>query len=123
MDSIDLQTLASSLPNAHQQAEAELTNNFKAAALSITTLYRSSKEASKKAHDAGYAKACCDLMQMIQRGVSADGNDMTVGRVMDWLEARLDAVKSRAEEEQEDEESIRRKPHAAPKQQPVRSPH
>ncbi|KAF9049641.1 hypothetical protein BDZ89DRAFT_978079 [Hymenopellis radicata] len=116
MESIDLHTLASSLPNAHQNAEAELTNNFKAAALSITTLYRSSKEASKRAYSAGYTAACQDLMQMIQQGVSSDGNGMTVGRVMDWLDARLDAVKSREEEELEDEETTRRKQTAKPKE-------
>ena len=29
---------------------------------------------------------------------------MTIGRVMDWTEARLDAIKAREEEEDEDEE-------------------
>lgn len=56
---------------------------------------------------------------MIQQGVSAGGLDgagtsqqqrlaegegMTIGRVMDWTEARLDAIKSREEEEDEEEE-------------------
>ena len=54
---------------------------------------------------------------MIERGVSADGgpaamasnrasaseNPMNVGRVMDWIEARLEALKAREEEEAEDE--------------------
>ena len=52
---------------------------------------------------------------MIQNGVSSDGNGMTVGRVMDWLEARLDAVKSREEEELEDEETTGRKSVPPPK--------
>ncbi|KAK0472514.1 hypothetical protein IW261DRAFT_1611587 [Armillaria novae-zelandiae] len=114
MESLDLNTLAGSLPTAHQNAEAELLNNFKAAALSITTLYRSSRDASKRAYSAGYAAACQDLMAMIQRGVSvggiaepgmsADSNGMSIGRVMDWIDARLDAVKSRQEEEVEEEE-------------------
>ncbi len=53
-------------------------------------------------------------MAMIQRGVSvggiaepgmsADSNGMSIGRVMDWIDARLDAVKSRQEEEVEEEE-------------------
>ncbi|KAK0200580.1 hypothetical protein DFS33DRAFT_168818 [Desarmillaria ectypa] len=114
MESLDLNTLAGSLPTAHQNAEAELLNNFKAAALSITTLYRSSRDASKRAYSAGYAAACQDLLAMIQRGVSAGGiaepgtstelNGMSIGRVMDWIDARLDAVKSRQEEEVEEEE-------------------
>jgi hypothetical protein len=44
---------------------------------------------------------------MIQQGVSAGGVDdnvMNVGRIMDWVEARLDAVKAREEEEDEEEE-------------------
>ncbi|KAK0451175.1 uncharacterized protein EV420DRAFT_725234 [Desarmillaria tabescens] len=113
MESLDLNTLAGSLPTAHQNAEAELLNNFKAAALSITTLYRSSRDASKRAYSAGYAAACQDLLAMIQRGVSVGGiaepgtsesNGMSIGRVMDWIDARLDAVKSRQEEEVEEEE-------------------
>jgi len=44
---------------------------------------------------------------MIQQGVSAGGVDddaVTVGRIMDFVEARLDAVKAREEEEDEEEE-------------------
>ena len=50
---------------------------------------------------------------MIQHGVS-DHEDAAVhvGRVMDWLEARLDALKAREEEEDEDED--RAAPSAKP---------
>lgn len=58
---------------------------------------------------------------MIQQGVSVGGigpggstpssaqsnNEMTIGKVMDWIEARLEAVKSREEEEEEEEERER----------------
>lgn len=54
---------------------------------------------------------------MIQQGVStggiapsdnnAHGDEMTVGRILDWIEARMEAVKSREEEEDEDEERER----------------
>ena len=88
-----------------------------AAALSITNFYRSSRAASARAYDSGYAAACHDILRMIERGVSADGgpaamasnrasaseNPMNVGRVMDWIEARLEALKAREEEEAEDE--------------------
>ncbi|KAG8215500.1 hypothetical protein J3R82DRAFT_9145 [Butyriboletus roseoflavus] len=115
MESLDLNGLAKSLPASNfEKAEKELLNNFKAAALSITTLYRSSRHASKRAYNAGYAGACQDLMIMIQQGVSAGGiapsdhnvhsGEMTVGRILDWIEARMEAVKSREEEEDEDEE-------------------
>ncbi|PFH50190.1 hypothetical protein AMATHDRAFT_61517 [Amanita thiersii Skay4041] len=115
-----LTSLATSLPTAHQNAEKELLNNFKAAALSITTLYRSSRETSKRAYNAGYAAACQDLLNMIQQGVSASGIDntdslegMTIGRVMDWTEARLEAIKQREEEEEEEEERERERNRSA----------
>lgn len=47
---------------------------------------------------------------MIQQGVSAgessdrNGEGMTIGRIMDYIEARLEAIRSREEEEDEDEE-------------------
>jgi hypothetical protein len=106
--SLNLNTLANSLPNSNlANAEKDLLNNFKAAALSITTLYRSSRQTSKRAYTTGYVSACQDILLMIQQGVSAGGvdeNAMTVGRIMDWVEARLDAVKAREEEEDEEEE-------------------
>ncbi|KAH7922268.1 hypothetical protein BV22DRAFT_1017634 [Leucogyrophana mollusca] len=121
MESLDLDGLAKSLPAANfEKAEKDLLNNFKAAALSITTLYRSSRHASKRAYNAGYAAACQDLLVMIQQGVSTggiapstsnrpDSDEMTIGRIMDWIEARLEAVKSREEEEDEDEEREKEK--------------
>ncbi|OBZ65145.1 hypothetical protein A0H81_14871 [Grifola frondosa] len=105
------QTLANSLPPLNlANAEKELTNNFKAAARSLATLYCSSRRTSKRAYNAGYSAACNDLLLMIQQGVSAgessdpDGRGMTIARIMDYLEARLEAIKAREEEEDEDEE-------------------
>jgi hypothetical protein len=59
---------------------------------------------------------------MIQQGVSldasgsldAEGGGMTIGRVMDWTEARVEAIKSREEEEDEDEEREREKDRGRP---------
>ena len=147
MESLDLNGLAKSLPASNfEKAEKELLNNFKgrswstsihllklppAAALSITTLYRSSRHTSKRAYNAGYAAACRDLMIMIQQGVSTGGiapsdhgthgSDMTVGRILDWIEARLDAVKSREEEEDEDEERDKERERARVTPPSVRS--
>ncbi|KAJ7048559.1 hypothetical protein C8F01DRAFT_1189975, partial [Mycena amicta] len=108
-------SLASSLPshslNAH--AEKALLDNFKgpsfflggifvAAALSITTLYRSSRHASKRAYNSGYAAACRDLMEMLQLGVS--DSQMLVGQsVESGMTARLEAVRAREEEEDEED--------------------
>ncbi|KAJ6572011.1 hypothetical protein B0H19DRAFT_935976 [Mycena capillaripes] len=124
-ESLNLTSLATSLPphSLNATAEKELLDNFKAAALSITTLYRSSRHASKRAYNAGYAAACRDLMEMLQLGVSdshtlvADRNQeagMTIGRVMDWVEARLDAVRCREEEEDEEDERERGSHSSAP---------
>ncbi|KAJ3781302.1 hypothetical protein GGU11DRAFT_281682 [Lentinula aff. detonsa] len=132
--SLNLNTLASSLPSPYQNAEKDLLNNFKAAALSITTLYRSSRSASKRAYNSGYVSACNDLLLMIQQGVSAEGFEhtqshdssgscsdapssqgkgMTIGKVMDWIEARMEAIKSREEEEDEEEERERERERAS----------
>ncbi|KAF9642683.1 hypothetical protein BDM02DRAFT_3072110, partial [Thelephora ganbajun] len=95
---LNLNTLANSLPNSNlAKAEKDILNNFKAAALSITTLYRSSRQASGRAYNAGYVSACQDILSMIQQGVSAGGyhpgeNPMSVGTIMDWVEARCDAI-------------------------------
>lgn len=82
---------------------------------------------------------------MIQQGVSvggtagtaspnsqslggSGGNEMTIGKVMDWIEARLEAIKSREEEEDEDEEKERTKNSAysatpsAPRQTAAKPP-
>ncbi|KAJ7512549.1 hypothetical protein B0H11DRAFT_1951658 [Mycena galericulata] len=124
-ESLNLNSLVSSLPShsLNASSEKELLDNFKAAALSITTLYRSSRHASKRAYNAGYAAACRDLMEMLQQGVSEshtlvpDRNEeagMTIGRVMDWVEARLDAVRCREEEEDEEDERERGSHSSAP---------
>ncbi|KJA26503.1 hypothetical protein HYPSUDRAFT_63772 [Hypholoma sublateritium FD-334 SS-4] len=126
MESLNLNTLVNSLPNGQQNAEKELLNDFKAAALSITTLYRSSRKNSKRAYNNGYSTACQDMLNFIQQGVSAsdiglapsgtshavEGGGMTIGRVMDWIEARVDAIRAREEEEEEDEEREKDKERA-----------
>jgi hypothetical protein len=62
-------------------------------------------------------------MEMLQLGVSdshtlvPDKNQeagMTIGRVMDWVEARLDAVRCREEEEDEEDERERGSHSSAP---------
>ncbi|KDQ11337.1 hypothetical protein BOTBODRAFT_114572, partial [Botryobasidium botryosum FD-172 SS1] len=94
MDSIA--NLQESLPNANLvSAEKDLLNNFKAAALSITTLYKSSLKTSKRSYSAGYEACLTDVLHFIQAGVSVDvdnGGGMTIGRIMDWVEGRLDAL-------------------------------
>jgi len=96
--------------------------------MSITELFRSSKKASKKAYNNGYTAACHDLLTFIQQGVSVgevaesasavsqrvDGDGMNIGRVMDWIEGRIDAVIAREEEEEEEEEREKDKERTGP---------
>jgi hypothetical protein len=62
---------------------------------------------------------------MIQQGVSASesaasGPAMDVGRIMDWVDARLAAIRAREEEEEEDEEKERER--QAPRSKPAPVP-
>lgn len=97
-----------------------------AAAMSITTLYKSSLHTSKRAYNAGYGAALQDLLDVIQQGVSVGGvggtgseGGMTIGRVMDWVEARLEAVRAREEEEEEEERERECKSATSAKVAPV----
>lgn len=57
---------------------------------------------------------------MIQQGVSASdgiahpltGETLSIGRILDWTEARIEAIKARGEEEDEDEEREKEKERA-----------
>ncbi|KAF8751652.1 hypothetical protein RHS01_08268 [Rhizoctonia solani] len=102
MDSLSL--LRESLPNAKlENAEREMSMDFKAAAQSLATLFKSSKQTVKHAHDAGYAACLQDMLQFIQSGVSEDRDGMGVARVMDWVEGQLDRYREGREFESADE--------------------
>ncbi|KAH8108272.1 hypothetical protein DFH11DRAFT_1732096 [Phellopilus nigrolimitatus] len=125
-----MNTLANTLPSsAVAKAEQDLMDKFKSAALSITTLYRSSQGAAKRHFDAGYLAALDDLLAVIQHGVSADltpgpsknsgevdaaDEGMSIGRVMDWIEARQEAIRIKAREDEEDEEERESRRRAGP---------
>lgn len=73
--------------------------------MSITTLYRSALATSKQHYNAGYAAALEDLLSVIQQGVSVGGGDgMTIGRIMDWIDARREVIKEREEDDEDDED-------------------
>jgi hypothetical protein len=67
------------------------------------------------AYNEGYVACLVDVLNFVQAGLSAegdmgggvDGGGMTIGRVMDWVEARLEATRAREEEEEEDREKER----------------
>ncbi|KAG8896566.1 hypothetical protein FRC01_011724 [Tulasnella sp. 417] len=123
---MDLSLLRDSLPPRNvAQEDKDLLNDFRAAALSVTTLYKSSLRNSKKAYNEGYATCLRDVLNFIQAGVSAegrmtelggndgsgalglnlnfdvDGKGMTIGRVMDWVEGRLEMITTSEEDSEE----------------------
>lgn len=59
-------------------------------------------------------------MTMIQHSVSVGasaldsphGSETSIGRILDWIEARIAAIKAREEEEEEDEEPEKEKERA-----------
>ncbi|KAL5481185.1 hypothetical protein ACEPAI_10126 [Sanghuangporus weigelae] len=132
MDSLDMNNLASSLPSsAIVKAEQDTMDKFKAAAQSLTLLYRSSQKAARRNFDAGYAMALDDLLSVVQHGVSA-GSDvntsekdateaMSIGRILDWIEARQESLrlKTREEEEEEDERETKTKTKQGVTSKPV----
>lgn len=94
-----------------------------AAALSITTLYKSSLTTSKQAYSAGYQACLADVLQFVQAGVSIQGQGsnvgaegLTIGKIMDWIEGRLEATRG-AEEDDDDDKAAHTqgKPRAPPR--------
>ena len=86
--------------------------------MSITTLYKSSLSTNKRHYNAGYVTALEDLLDVIQQGVSepgagADGHSLTIGRIMDWIDARREAIRTREEEEDEEEQRENRNKSSA----------
>lgn len=87
MDS--MRHLSTSLPQARRRNDApELLADFKAAALSVTNLYKSAAASQSKARDAGYQDALDDLLAFLDRenlGLM-DGEGW---RVRQWATERL----------------------------------
>ncbi|CAE6542927.1 unnamed protein product [Rhizoctonia solani] len=90
------------LPNLRVEGQQEQYFDCKAAAQSLTTLFKSSQQAVKRAHDAGYAACLQDMLKLIQSGVSKDA-DVGVARVMDWTEGQLDRYRGGREFEKVEE--------------------
>ncbi|RMY34461.1 hypothetical protein D0865_14181 [Hortaea werneckii] len=87
MDSI--RDLSSHLPRRRHEHPQDLLSDFKAAALSVTNLYKSADAAQKKSRAAGYQDALDDLLAFLDKediGLM-DGEGW---RVRQWATARLD---------------------------------
>ncbi|EJT97147.1 hypothetical protein DACRYDRAFT_119618 [Dacryopinax primogenitus] len=72
-------------------AERDLTNDFKAAALSITKLYKSSLAASASAWSAGYQAALSELWEKFSPPGDLDP-PLMLEDIREWARARMDAI-------------------------------
>ncbi|KZT58164.1 hypothetical protein CALCODRAFT_495248 [Calocera cornea HHB12733] len=83
---MDMSKLRDNLPaGGRTDAERDLTNDFKAAALSITKLYKSSLAASVSAWSAGYQAALSELLEKLDGPIAMDD-------IREWARTRIDAI-------------------------------
>ncbi|KAH9829752.1 hypothetical protein Tdes44962_MAKER02229 [Teratosphaeria destructans] len=105
MDS--MRQLSTSLPRRRNEQPQELMADFKAAALSVTNLYRSAADAANKARAAGYQDALEDLITFLDKenlGLM-DGEGW---RVRQWATQNLsddgtDSTRQQGSEDEQDE--------------------
>ncbi|KAK8846873.1 hypothetical protein IAR55_005963 [Kwoniella newhampshirensis] len=100
---MDLSNLSSTLPPGLADAERDMGDKFRAAALSITNLYKSSLSYTKQAYNAGYSSALADVLSTVQSSIGAGQDaEQTLSRLMDWAEARQAAISAFAADEADD---------------------
>ncbi|KAL4942525.1 hypothetical protein BDV06DRAFT_192014 [Aspergillus oleicola] len=101
MDS--MRSLNTSLPSStprHQPSE-QLIQQFRAAALSVTNLYRSAAHAETQAREAGYQEAIEDLLHFLDR----ENLGLTDGegwRVRQWATERSDGLPDASDDDETD---------------------
>ncbi|KLT41431.1 hypothetical protein CC85DRAFT_286462 [Cutaneotrichosporon oleaginosum] len=114
---MDLSSLDTTLPPALADAERDMGDKFRAAAMSITQLYKSSLGYTKQAYQAGYSAALADVLSKVQSDIGSGGDAAeALARLMDWSEARQAAI--RAFEEDDEVPTPVQRP--APRSTPVR---
>lgn len=101
MDS--MRSLNTSLPSStsHVQPPEQLLQAFKAAALSVTNLYKSAVTDQAQAKQLGYQEAIEDLLHFLDRKHLGLG-DGEGWQVRQWATERLDGVPSNCDSEDED---------------------
>ena len=101
MDS--MRSLNTSLPSStsHVQPPEQLLQAFKAAALSVTNLYKSAVTDQAQAKQLGYQEAIEDLLHFLDRKHLGLG-DGEGWQVRQWATERLDGVPSHSESEDDD---------------------
>lgn len=98
MDS--MRHLSSSLPRRRNEQSHHLLSDFKAAALSVTNLYKTAAAENKAAREAGYQDALDDLLAFLDKENMGlmDGEGWRVRR---WATERLDDAPRASEDEEE----------------------
>ncbi|KAK4684171.1 hypothetical protein P7C73_g6028, partial [Tremellales sp. Uapishka_1] len=86
---MDLHELDSTLPQGLAEAERDMGDMFRAAAMRMTTLYKSGLGYTKQAYSVGYNACLSDVLDIVQSSLTS-GQDAseTLSRLMDWAEAR-----------------------------------
>lgn len=110
MDS--MRHLSTSLPTRRTEQPQELLSAFKAAALSVTNLYKTSASAQDRARIGGYQDALDDLLAFLDREHLGLG-DGEGWRVRQWATERLDdGVQRQPISDDDDDENTKRDPAA-----------
>ncbi|WVR04501.1 hypothetical protein IAU60_001505 [Kwoniella sp. DSM 27419] len=100
---MDLSGLGSTLPAGLADAERDMGDKFRAAALSITNLYKSSLSYTKQSYNVGYSSALADVLSTVQSSIGAGQDaEQTLSRLMDWADARQAAISAFAAEDTDD---------------------
>ncbi|GAA6058574.1 hypothetical protein JCM10212_007013 [Sporobolomyces blumeae] len=105
----------------------DLQKAFRHAALSITTMYQASKKASATAYLAGKKEALQDVLEFLQASLdhpqpsSSVSGPLSVGRLIDYICARQEALKAEEEDNDDEETAPPRRPASASQAPP--SPH
>lgn len=115
MDS--MRSLNTSLPRAtaqqQNQPSSELLSSFKAAALSVTTLYKVAAADQARARAAGYQDALEDLLSFMERD-RIGFTDGEGSRIRQWTIERVDGNHAaRQDSEDDEEETVEEDKHRA----------
>ncbi|GMK59207.1 hypothetical protein CspeluHIS016_0702220 [Cutaneotrichosporon spelunceum] len=112
---MDLSSLDTTLPPALADAERDMGDKFRAAAMSITQLYKSSLGYTKQAYQAGYSAALADVLSKVQSDIGSGGDAAeALARLMDWSEARQAAIRTFAEDDEQPAPVQRPTPRTTP---------
>ncbi|GAA97448.1 uncharacterized protein L969DRAFT_94495 [Mixia osmundae IAM 14324] len=106
LSSMDLQGLNDNLPREDRRRTQQLqrlNGSFKAAAQSLTALYQHAQAIQKASYQSGYIAALYDVQDHLQRGLDVHGPETALARIIDYIEARQEALRSESDGDDADE--------------------